>query len=81
MNWKLTIEAAVKRGFFTKHAKAKAWSWKTCAVGEATNMDSFVRISNDRLSGLGMNFASAVQNDHINAVKKIYEEIQVEAFK
>ena len=81
MSWKAIIEAAEKRGSFTVPNKRKAWSWKTCAVGETVKLQFNEEPKDLVVNELGFEFSRAVQNDKPTHAKYLLREIQLAGSK
>lgn len=76
-SWAARIEAAEKRGKFTRYEAALARdSWTTCAVGEKHNWASSFYDRADEEDRLGLAFGEAVNDDDVPLAKYLYEQIQ-----
>ena len=79
--WEERIENAKRMGKFTEPDRDCSQSWKCCAVGEVcftqmseedkeTYRDGFPR--DDEVYTLGMQFATAVDNDEVPEAEDLY---------
>jgi hypothetical protein len=87
LSWKVRLQRAKEKGYFTRSAKKASGCWPTCAVGEKLPVlgvkdtyafDVFKGLgeAGDRLDKLGMKFYYYIQTDNVKRAIRIYKEIQ-----
>jgi hypothetical protein len=87
LTWKVRLERAKKRGYFTNYEKDLSENWRTCAIGErftivseGKKLPKDLNTSDPRLDreadDLGLKFYHHVAFDEIGSALETYEKIQ-----
>ena len=76
--WRTWITRAKAVGHFTRHDKARAKHWPSCAVGEGLPGLTFLEVFTlpGKLQELGIEFNKAVNGDEVAQAEKIYKNIK-----
>lgn len=87
MKWKARLQRAEQRGKFYEDDRIQARDWSTCAISEhikkAIKKDLLVawrwntaqRILTPNAYDLGRAFCCAIESDHVEEAKEIFEQI------